>query len=244
MALKDLLRRKSPVEKASKDLREAFAQPDVRRAAWATLLDIGTEEAYDELLRRFTFNANGNIADESEKRDLTADIVHVGEEMIGALKRYIAKEKALIFPIRAMSQLLSREDCLAFLIETLGHKEPLDHRSTEAKRALIIAIGDTGGPEHAAALVPYLEDHHDDVQTQAIEAIERLSTPETIEALAEVCCRDTHSGRVQTRAALALINLEYSAKKTYARFQPEVKSEFVLGKKGQLVRKSGASKSS
>jgi len=239
VSLKELFRRKSPVEKASKDLREPFAQPDVRRAAMATLIDIGTDEAYRELLKRFSYNSHGNIADESEKRDLVDEIVQIGEPMIVPLKGYIESEKTVTFPIRALGQIIDKPAVLEFLVATLATKEPLDHRSTDAKRALIIAIGDMGDKEHAPALIPYLGDHNDDVQMQTIDALERLANPDTAEALAGVCAADSHAARIQHRAAHALEKLEWPVKAQYDRFVPDVKAEFLLGKKGVLLRKSG-----
>jgi hypothetical protein len=243
MGLLDIFKPKSPLERAAKNIREGFAQPEVRREAMAKLLDLGTEEAYDALLARFTYNSHGNIADESEKRDLVGQIVGVGEGMIPALHRYIEREKALSFAIRALSQIVSKEECLNFLTRTLQSKEPLDHRTTEAKRALVTVIGDMGSDEHAPVLYPYLEDHNDDVQMQTVESIERLASEESASALADVCCRDTHAARVQHRAALALLKLQFNVKPHYSKFADDVKREFALGKKGILARKGAGNQS-
>ena len=237
MGLKDLFRKKSPVEKASKDLMEPYAQSDVRRAAISALFTIGTDEAYESVLKRFNFSANGSIADESEKLDLVDYCVDAGDSIVPSLKKHIAEEKALAFPIRALSQLVDKEELLETIVQALTSKAPLDHRTTEAKKALVTALGDYGNEVQLAALFPYLEDHNDDVQMQTIEALERLGFDESGDALAKVCCRDTHAARVQHRAAKALIKLEVSVKKHYPNFMDEVKSEFILGKKGALVPK-------
>jgi len=242
MSIKDFFRRKTPIEKATKDLMEPYAQSDVRRAAMSTLLSIGTDESFQSVLKRFTFSANGHIADEAEKRDLVEYCVSIGPAMINSLKQYIKTEKSLSFPIRALNHLVERETLLKFLVEALSEKEPLDHRSTEAKRALVIAIGDYGNDDHVECLFPYLEDHNDDVQMQTIEALERLGSKSSAEALASVCSRDVHAARIQHRAARALMDMELSVKKFYDRFLSDVKSEFILGKKGTLVQKNRTSK--
>jgi len=238
MGLKEFFRRKSPLEKAGKDLMEPYAQSDVRRAAISTLFSLGTPESYTEVLKRFNYSSNGSIADEAEKLDLVDYCVDAGEPMIGPLKTHIQNEKALAFPIRALSQLVDRDDLLATINNSLQAKAPLDHRTSDAKRALVIAVGDYGNESQAEFLFPYLEDHSDDVQMQTIEALERLGAENSSQALSEVCCRDTHAARIQHRAARALIVLEVSVKKFYERFMPEVKSEFILGKKGVLVQRS------
>ncbi len=237
MGLMDIFKKKTPIEKALKDLREAYAQSEVRRGAMASLLEMGTPEAYEALLVRFTFAANGHIADESEKRDLVQYVVDVGEPMVEPIKEFIATEKAITFAIRALSQLMSKEACVAFLVETLSAKEPLDHRTTDAKRALAIAIGDLGKLEDAKALVPYLEDHSDDVQINVVDAIGRLDNPETAADLAGVCCRDTHAARIQSRAAHVIMEHGWSMKHHFDKFIGEVKSEFLIDKKGMLKKK-------
>ena len=238
MGLKEFFRRKTPLEKASKDLMEPYAQSDVRRAAISTLFSLSTDESYAAVLKRFNYSANGSIADEAEKLDLVDYCVDAGEPIIAPLKIHIQNEKALAFPIRALSQLVDREELLETIIASLREKAPLDHRTSDAKRALVIAVGDYGEQAHAEALFPYLDDHSDDVQMQTIEALERLGSGNSAEALSTVCSRDTHAARIQHRAARALIALEVSVKKFYEGFMPEVKSEFILGKKGVLVQKS------
>lgn len=238
MGILDVFKRGTPVERALKDLREPFAQPEVRREAMSKLLDIGTQEAFDALLVRYTFNCNGHIADESEKKDLTEYLVEAGEKAVGPLKRFIAKEKQVTFPIRALSRIVERGELLKFLLETLRKMEPLDHRTTEQKRLIIDSLKELGGPTEAPAITPYLNDHNDDVQYQAVEALERMKNPDTYPALIEVCIGDKHAARIQRRAAAALESLEASVKADFDRFNDELKGEFHLGKKGQLMKKT------
>jgi HEAT repeat protein len=237
MGLLDVFKRGTPVERAVKDLREPYAQPDVRRQAMTKLQEIATEEAYEGLLVRFTFACNGHIADESEKRDLVEDLVRIGKPAVDPIKRFIKKEKMVAFPIRALSRILPRDEVLAFLAQTLRSFEPLDHRSTEQKKAFLDALGELGGKTEAEQVVPYLGDHNDDVQIHAIEALERLKVAETYEALAEVCVGDGHSLRVQRRAAQALEGLEVPVKGQFERFNAELRTEYLLTKKGLLNKK-------
>ena len=238
MGLFDMLKPKAPLEKAAKQVREVYAQPDYRRAAMDKLFEIGTPEAYKALLGRFAINANGQIADESEKRELVDQLASVGEPVLDPLKEYIRTEKTIAFPIRALQKIIGQEATIAFLIEALEGYEPLDHRSTQAKTTLVFSIAELADVEHADKLVPYLDDHHDDVQFQTIEALAKIGKPDTAEALAKVCIGDLHSGRVQRRAAQALEELGWNVKPWYGDFSDELKSEYVLGKKGVLVKKS------
>ncbi len=236
MGLLDFLKPKSALQKASEQIREAYAQPDYRRTAMDKLFEIGTDEAYAALLQRFTYNANGQIADETEKKDLVDELGDVGEPVLPALKAFIQKEQQLAYPIRALVKIVGKEAARDFLLETLQRYDPLDHRSTKSKISLMIAVGELCEADHAPVLVPYLDDHSDDVQFQAVMALERLANPETRIALCEVCSVDTHAARVQRQAANTLAELRWSVKDRYPKFVDELKAEFIIGKKGVLVR--------
>lgn len=240
MGLLDFVKRKSPIEKLQKALCEPFSQPEYRRQAMEKLLEIGTEEAYDALLRRYTFVASGGIADEEEKSDLVEELVRLGQKVVPALHRYIRVEKQIAFPTRALARIVERPELMTFLVDTLRAYEPLDHRSTAAKTTLVMEIAEFGGPEHADAVVLYLRDHHDDVQFQAIVALEKFKKPDTRNPLAELCCSEAHSARIQRRAAQALAELEWPVKEHYERMTPEVKGDYLLGKKGNLVLRKNA----
>lgn len=234
----DFLKPKSAIEKASKQLREPYAQPDYRQGAMDKLFEIGTEDAYRELLKRFTFNANGAIADESEKRTLVDRLVEVGDSTVAPLKDYIRTEKAITFPIQALQRILPKDDCDAFLTEALQSLEPQDHRSSQAKVTLMVALAETLPRHRATVFVPYLDDHSDDVQFQAIEALERLAEPDTKAELIRVCLGEQlHAPRIKRRAAKALSELGFVVKDKYEAFDSELKGEWGLDRKGVLTKK-------
>lgn len=234
----DFLKPKSPLEKAANMIREPYAQSDARREAMDKLLAMGTDEAYAALLKRFTINANGQIADESEKRDLVEHLVSNGEQAMPALEKFIREEKKhLAFPLRAAARILDHSAAVALFEDVLTGYEPLDHRSVHAKVNLVITLGEMVGPEKADVFVPYLDDHDDDVQFKALDVLQQLANPDTREAIAKVCISELHANRVKRRAAQVLSDLEWSAKAEYAKFDDELKGEYLLGKKGVLVKK-------
>lgn len=239
VGLFDRLKPKSPLQKAAAQVREPFAQGDYRRGAMDTLFEMGTEESYQAVLKRFTVNANGQIADESEKKDLIDMLVRVGTDVLPALKTFVRTEKAGVsFAIRAVCKILDKPDAIAFLKETLQSYEPDDHRSVAAKATLIITLGEMVDGADADVFVPYLNDHDDDVQTKAIAALEHLAVESTGDALVNVCCSNEHSARVRRTAAGALVELGWSVKARYADFDSELKDEYLLSKKGHLTKKT------
>lgn len=239
MGLLDFIKPKSALEKAAAQVREPYAQPEYRRGAMDKLFEIGTDEAYRALLKRFTISAHGQIADEAEKRELVDQLAGVGEPVLPALKEFVQTEKKNIsFPVRAVLKILGKEAGIEFLKATLQQYEPLDHRSVQAKTTLVITLGELVDASEAALFAPYLEDHDDDVQFQAVVALERLANEAAArEPLVNVCTTDQHSARVKRRAAQALHELGWSVRDRYDAFDGELKDEFLLGKKGHLVKK-------
>jgi hypothetical protein len=233
----DILKPKSPMEKLAKEVKEPFAQPEYRREAMDKLFKLGTEEAYQALLMRFTVSASGAIADEEEKRELVDRLVEVGAPALGRIKSFIRSQQKITFPVRALARMLPRQEFIDFLIETLRQYEPLDHRSVEQKLTLLTTLGESVGPEHAPMFIPYLEDHSDDVQFNTIVVLEKLQNEASREPLAKVCVGEEHAQRIQRRAAEALQKLEWSVREHYEQFHPELKQEYLLGKKGMLVKK-------
>mgnify|MGYP006270577835 CR=1 FL=1 len=238
MGVWDLFKSKPPVEKASKQLREPYAQPEARETAMNKLFEIGTDEAYDAVLKRFTFNASGQIADESEKRQLVERLAATGQAVVPALQRFIRTESNLTFPIQALQQILPGPEVTEFLVETLQSHDPRDHRSTQAKTQLVVSLAELLPSDRAEVLVPYLHDHSDDVQFQVIVALEHLAHPPTKDALIDVCCTDEHAGRIRRRAAQALAALEWSVKHRFEDFDPELRDEWQVTKKGSLSKRT------
>ncbi len=239
VGLFDRLKPKSPLQKAATQVREPFAQGDYRRGAMDTLFELGTDESYQAVLKRFTINANGTIADESEKKDLIDMLVRVGTDVLPAIKTFIRTEKiGVSFAIRAVCRILDKPEAIAFLKETLQAYEPEDHRSVAAKATLIITLGEMVDASEVEVFVPYLDDHDDDVQTKAIAAIEHLAVESTCDALVNVCCSKMHSARVRRTAAASLVELGWSVKDRYGDFDAELKDEYLLSKKGHLNKKT------
>lgn len=238
MGLFDILKPKSPVEKQSKQLREPYAQPEAREQAMQKLFEIGSEEAYDAVLQRFTFNASGQTADEQEKRELVRRLVQAGDDVVPALKRYIEQETQVSLALSALQQILDGPAFVEFATQTLQKYEPQDHRSTQPKTALVVALAEVLPADQAEILCPYLDDHSDDTQFQTLVALEHLAHPPTRARMVDVCCSDLHAPRIRRRAAQALAELQWSVKDRFDQFDGELRSEWQLGKKGNLIKKS------
>ena len=184
MGLFDIFRRKplsaAKIGKVAKLAANPFAQPEVRMREMQRLLDDGSDAALRGVLKRFAHNAQGHIADEEEKNWLVEALVEKGEAARQPLRHYIETESKLTYALRAYAK-LAPQTAAHDLLVVLDQYGPSDHRALEAKLQLVAEL-------HQAALqredvmlrlLPYLQDHGDDVQFALVELLASVP-PDTI----------------------------------------------------------------
>lgn len=225
------------IQKLVGRLREGYAQPEYRREAMEKLLAFGTPEALEGVCRRFAVVAQSPHWDEEEKRWLADELAERGEPARAAIKRFLAKENAIAHASRALLKLESKDRYVQDLVEALQARPPDDHRSSQGKVELIAALGATEDPGVVDAIAPYLDDHSDDVQCQAMDVLEKFAANDAGKAAlartAAVVADDARSARVLRHAAglVSRLRLPIDATKPLA---PAVAEDFVV-KDGTLA---------
>ena len=195
------------IDKQVGKVKERYAQPDFRRMAMEKLLEWGTPEALDGVLQRFTVVVQSPHWDEEEKRWLVEELAERGEPVREALSRFLRRENHIAFAAKTLKRVVDHDTYVQELIEALKARSPEDYRSVQAKQELIAALGEeTGGPE-LEVLLPYLDDHGDDVQCAAIDVIEARKVESAYPRLTEIITEDLHAGRVVRHAAAAIARL-------------------------------------
>jgi hypothetical protein len=229
------------IDKQVLRLKERYAQPEYRREAMDKLLAWGTPEAYAGVLARFTVVAQSPHWDEEEKRWLVDELATRGEPAKAALQAFLAKEDHVAFAAKALRKLSSSpEQWIADMIAALHARPADDHRTTLGKAELVAQLKDGGSPVVIAAVVPYLDDHADDVQMATIDCIDHHHAGIADDVKAEVARRFQHivadearSARVLRHAAAAMARLKLAVDPTRP-LAPAVAEDFVV-KDGVLV---------
>jgi HEAT repeat protein len=219
-------------------VKERYAQPEYRRAAMEKLLEWGTPEALYGLLGRFSVVVQSPHWDEEEKRWLVDELVELGEPARAALSRFLQKENNIAFAAKALGQLSSKETFIEELCSALSARSPEDYRSAQAKQDLIHAIAEIATDASGEVLIPYLDDHSDDVQCTAIEAVEKIGLDSSHERLATMLTEDMHSARVLRAAAGMVSRLSIPIDLAKA-IEPSVLEDYVV-KDGSLARREPA----
>lgn len=199
------------IEKMVARVKERYAQPEYRRDAMDTLLNWGTPEALDGVLSRFTVVVNSPHWDEEEKRWLTDVLVDLGAPAADAFRRFLAKQKDNVrFAVKALERIHGtghRDALVEDLLVALKNHAPDDYRSAQAKTDLIASLEGFDDARINEALIPYLNDHADDVQCITIDVVHARSAEVAYEALATMVTDDLHSARVLRHAAGAVARL-------------------------------------
>ena len=201
-------RKEKQIQKHLKNLKQPYAQPEIRRESMEALLKMEDIDSLKALLERFSYNCDGNISDESEKKDLIAELVKKGDKSIIPLKEYIAKSEKIVHASEALKQIIGDSAFREFIIQVLQKFDPDDHASAARKIQIISLIAEMKEPELAKYLYPFLRDFHDDVRFITIEAIEKIADKEAKSFLLPIITSDEASIRVQLRAAQELFQLK------------------------------------
>jgi hypothetical protein len=228
------------IDKLVLRLKERYAQPEYRREAMERLIGWGTPEALIGVLARFTVVAQSPHWDEEEKRWLVDEMARLGDPARTALRAFLAKENHIAFAAKALARLDSKDEYVMDLGAALKARPPEDYRSTHGKAELVACLTETGDPRVVEMLLPYLDDHGDDVRCAVVDALEKLwpqvgAQKEQVEKLLQnVIGDDARSARVLRHTAAAMFRLQVPIDVTRP-LAPPVAEDYVV-KEGKLAR--------
>lgn len=230
------------IDKAAKLASNPYAQPDVRMKEMQRLLHDGSEAAYRGLLLRFAANANGQIADEEEKQWLENAVADVGVAIQSPLRNFIRENKSLSYALRAYERSFGAEEAVRFFLEVLEHHGPESYRQSEAKQQLVMALAEHLSQSGVlAGLVPFAEDHSDDVRWAVLDGLERALDDGSLgdelkasygEVLARILRDDSTGPRVQRRVAELVNARGWAMPLDEGEVCPLLDENYVVDKKG------------
>lgn len=187
--------------------KEVYAQPDYRRMAMDKLLKWDTDESLSGLLERFCVVVQSPHWDEDEKRWLVDELIKRGERVKPLLREFIFKKNEVNHALLAYRKIVNDdEDYKALLIEAMKLRPPSDHRSVQSKQELIAALSEFNHQSFDEIVLPYLNDHSDDVQCAAIDALKESPNEKVKASLVKLLSSDVHSARVLRTAANAVVS--------------------------------------
>lgn len=215
------------VAKQVQKAKEQYAKPEYRRAAMDKLLEWNTKESLSGLLGRFSVVVQSPHWDEEEKRWLVEEYVKRGDAVKGVLIDFLMKSHEVTYVVRCLEKLCTKDEMKRILTGALKERSPDDYRTNQSKMELIAAFEDYPESEVSDTILPYLDDHNDDVKCMAVDVLAQPENRKAHQAIALMLSNTEHSGRVLRHAAQAVYKLKLQVPSDVA-LPSEVTEEFAI----------------
>ena len=192
-------KKSSPAAKWA-DRVEKRAQNYDRQEAIQALTEIGTREAAEILLKRFTFQIDPSITDQEEKDAAFRGVLRAGQDALEPVRELAAKAESLAWPMRILKELVVGD---AYVEELLRWLEPWDTeyaKFVDPKVQILAELEEHRHPRIREGVERFLEDVNEPARFHAVSALIAQDDPAAAPALARLLC-DEESVRVRNRIA-------------------------------------------
>lgn len=212
MALFGLFAKKSDTDLLKKHAERATnrrAQAVDRWDAIQALLKIGTPEAIEALLPRFTFYVDPSITDQDEKDSAFEGITRAGEAAIAPIVAFMRRAESISWPLKMLDRVASPTVVIEKLTELLAEMDVEYERDPQRKIQVLAALEERRDPRVAPSVLRFLRDANETARFHAVATL--LSQPEAAEhrdALV-ACLLAEDSVRVRNRILDAFASLAW-----------------------------------
>ena len=193
-------KKKSPAAKWAEAAGSKRAQAYDRQEALQELAKLGTADAVEALLKRFTFNTDPSITDQEEK-DLAFDgILKAGKDAIEPVRAFAAKAESLSWPIRILKDILEEEEFIDELLVWLKKWDTEYAKFIDPKLQLLETLSDFKNPKIRPAVERFLEDVNEPARFNAVAAVLAQDDQEALGPLITLFL-DEESVRIRAKIA-------------------------------------------
>ena len=179
------------------------AQNYDRQEAITALAEMGTPDAVEALLRRFTFHIDPSITDQEEKDSAFRGILRAGPAALEPVRAFAGRAESLAWPMKIAHELLPGPEYVEEILRWLSRWDTEYSKFVDPKVQLITALEEHRHPGIRAEVERFLEDVNEPARFHAVSTL----VAQEDEAAAPALCRvlaDEESVRVRTRAAEGL----------------------------------------
>ena len=187
---------------------EKMAQDYDRQEAIDALGKLGTAEAVDGLLRRFSFTMEPSITDQDEKESAAEGIVRAGEAAIEPIRRYSARAESLTWPLKVLKRIVGEDQMVEELLALLDQFDTEYMRNPEPKIQLISVLEEYHSDDVRVAVEPFLTDVNEPVRFHAVVTVFAMNDEQSVPALVAAMAEE-ESLRVKNRIATGLAEKQW-----------------------------------
>lgn len=196
-------------ESCEKKLSNMFYQKQDRMAAAEIAADLvrqGDDDGIRILLVRFDHSAQNTTVDAEEKNYVVDLLVSLGDRVAEPIAAHVRRShKPVYWSIRVLEELWSRDKVGAFLAEVLEATDNGYWRDPAKKIGLIQIAEAYSDDRLGEALVPFLDDHTEEIRFKTIDCMLRNDYAAAQSALVErMASGEEEANRVKARLAEGL----------------------------------------
>lgn len=187
------------------------AQAYDRQEAIQELSKLGTADAVEALLKRFTFKTDPSITDQEEKDAAFEGILTAGREAIEPVRAFVVKAEGLNWPMRILKKLveqklLEEEELIDELLVWLKPWDTEYAKFIDPKLELLQELGTMVNPKIRPAVERFLEDVSEPARFNASVALLEQKEPEALDPLIKMMLEE-ESVRIRAKVAEGLAAL-------------------------------------
>lgn len=185
------------------DRLEKRAQNYDRQEAIQALSELGTAEAVEVLLKRFTFHMDPSITDQEEKDAAFRGILRAGKSAIDPVRAFAAKAESLAWPMKIVKAIVDEPEYVEELLRWLAKWDTEYAKFVDPKVQILTALEEHRHPRIREEVERFLEDVNEPARFHAASTLVAQDDAAAVPALAKLLL-DEESVRVRTKVAEGL----------------------------------------
>jgi hypothetical protein len=226
------------IKRALKAAIQTHGDAANRLAGMEKLASWKTTESAAALLRRFTIQVPQETMDLEEKQYTVRLLTGMGRIAVDPIRNFLRTEAEATWPLRALREILPKEEFIAALKETLELLESGYTRWPEAKVVMIEHLPAEAFPLVRETLLRFLQDEDDDVCIAVAFYLARNEDEEVRERLIETLLNAEARPRVRGRIFELFCEREWAVKGFRKKVEEVIQEPFYLTAKGTVKRRT------
>jgi HEAT repeat protein len=174
-----------------------------RQEAIQALSEMGTSDAVEVLLKRFTFLIDPSITDQEEKDAAFRGILRAGRGAIEPVRAFAARAESLAWPMKIIKALVNDGEYVEELLRWLAKWDTEYAKFVDPKVQILTALEEHRHPQIREGVERFLEDVNEPARFHAATTLLAQDDAGALPAFAKLLVED-ESVRVRTKVAEGL----------------------------------------
>ena len=199
-------KKSSPAAKWAEAAASKRAQNYDRQEALTELANMGTPEAAEALLRRFTFVIDPSITDQEEKDLAAKGVLAAGRGAVEPIRAFVAKAESVSWPMRLLRELVEEDEYVEELLTWLSKWDTEYAKFIDPKLQILEELQDHTHEKIVPAVLPFVADSNETARLNAVMALLAQKDTQVVEPLVTQLL-DEESVRVKNKICEGLMQL-------------------------------------